>query len=171
MVLPSYWFASLWSVVYNLKGTSSEIVAAACGIIIPFISLWMVVRFLAPSFNQKLSLISNSGSNQPVSISSTSQKIKQEKKNFSEMIAPLFTRRGAERTGFLFAWKMMARSRDFKMKVYPSIGYFIVYAFIVFFNSKNLHISDIKIKRMQAELLLFQRCILPALLHQWHLHK
>jgi ABC-2 type transport system permease protein len=43
--------------------------------------------------------------------------------------------------GFLFTWKMMARSRDFKLKVYPGIGYIIIYLFIMFYG-KRFQVSD-----------------------------
>jgi hypothetical protein len=38
---------------------------------------------------------------------------------------------------------MMARSRDFKIKVYPSIGYLLVYMIIVFFRNRKSEISDV----------------------------
>lgn len=144
IVLPSYWFASLWNVIYHFHGTSLEVTAAAFGIVIPFLSLWVVIKFLAPSFNRKLSLITNTGNDQSPSIRNTIQEAQKTKRSFSESIAALLTKPGAERCGFLFTWKMMARSRDFKMKVYPSIGYFIVYSFIVLFNMKNLNLADIQ---------------------------
>lgn len=142
IVLPSYWFAAAWNVLYSFKGTFIETSAAACALVFPFVSLWIVIRFLAPSFNKKLSLISNTGSD-VIQATASIQKTNR-KKTFAEVIAKLITKPGAERMGFLFTWNIMARSRDFKMKVYPSIGYLIVYVFIMYFNSKSLKLSDIQ---------------------------
>lgn len=142
ITLPPYWFAAAWSVLYKLDGAALEITAAACAMLLPFISLWVVVQFLAPSFNRKLSLISNMGND--VAPVETSAKQTKNKTAFSAAAARLFTKPGQERMGFLFAWYMMARSRDFKMKVYPAIGYVFVYIAIVFFNSKSLSLQQIQ---------------------------
>jgi hypothetical protein len=40
--------------------------------------------------------------------------------------------------GFLFTWKMIGRSRDYKMKTFPSIGYLMVYFFVILFRNKDL---------------------------------
>jgi hypothetical protein len=144
VLLPPYWFAAAWNVIYTLNGTLTEYIATACGCILPFVSLWLVIRFLAPSFNRKLSLISNTGSDVTAAVVPSIQTKEKRKTKFSEAIAKLVTKPGTERMGFLFSWYMMARSRDFKIKVYPSIGYFIVYIFILFVNSKNLSLRDVE---------------------------
>jgi len=143
ILLPPYWFAAGWSVLYNLQGSILEYCAAACAFLLPVISLWIVIKFLAPSFNRKLSLISNTG-NDAIPVTPSAHATKNNKTTFSTTIAKLFTKPGAERMGFLFAWYMMARSRDFKMKVYPAIGYLIVYIAVVFFNSKSLSLHDLQ---------------------------
>ena len=55
-----------------------------------------------------------------------------------------FTQKGPERMSFLHTWKMTGRSRDFKMKVYPSFGYLIVYVVIMFLNSKKVSFDMIR---------------------------
>ena len=44
--------------------------------------------------------------------------------------------------GFVFTWKMMSRSRDFKMKVYPAFGYVIVLGVMMFLRSKTPALTD-----------------------------
>ena len=133
---------AIFSVVYNLNGSTNEYIAAACAILLPFISLWLVIRFLAPSFNRRLLLISNTG-NDTVSQTSINKK-SNNRTSFSTSIARLITKPGMERMGFLFTWYMMARSRDFKMKVYPSIGYLLVYIVIIFLNGKGMSLTSIQ---------------------------
>ncbi|MEP6466771.1 MAG: hypothetical protein ABJB05_10725, partial [Parafilimonas sp.] len=125
IALPPYWFAAAWSVIYHVHGTALEYIAAACALLLPFISLWIVIKFLAPSFNRKLLLISNTGGD-VMPVKTAAHKTAPNKKSFVRAIATVITKYGAERMGFLFTWRMMARSRDFKMKVYPTIGYFLV---------------------------------------------
>jgi len=158
IALPPYWFAASWSVLYNLQGSALEYGAAVCALLLPFISLWVVIRFLAPSFNRKLSLISNTG-NDSTPVTTTTNKISANKttgakKSFSGAVAGLFTKPGQERMGFLFAWYMMARSRDFKMKVYPTIGYLFVYIAIVFFNGKTLSLQQIQEQGKAARVII-----------------
>lgn len=42
-----------------------------------------------------------------------------------------------EQAGFMMAWRLMARSRDFKLLVYPSIGYFLVLFVMMVFRGTN----------------------------------
>ncbi|MBS1747869.1 MAG: hypothetical protein JST21_17030 [Bacteroidetes bacterium] len=144
IVLPSYWFAATWNVLHTLQGSPLEYSAAICGVTLPFLSLWAVIKFLAPSFNRKLSLISNSGESIAASPMRGALENKQQKIKLIERVATMTTKPGSERMGFIFTWYMMARNRDFKMKVYPAIGYILVYIFIIFFNEKKLNIVDIE---------------------------
>jgi ABC-2 type transport system permease protein len=131
ILYPMYWFASAWSVLFNLDGARSQWIAAAAGLILPFLSLYVVIKYLAPSFNNKLAMINNSGPEvKTKKIKSAGQK----KSTYPEMLAAIVTRTHEERMGFLFSWKMSGRSRDFKLKVYPGIGYLFVYVVVIFWN-------------------------------------
>ena len=154
ILLPPYWFAAAWSVLYNLHGTVLEYCAATCALVLPFASLWIVIRFLAPSFNRKLLLISNTGNDAPVISTLAHTAKKNNRPTFSTVIAKLFTKPGTERMGFLFTWYMMARSRDFKMKVYPAIGYLLIYIVVVFFNSKTLSLHDLQAQTQAGRIIV-----------------
>ncbi|SFP59235.1 hypothetical protein [Parafilimonas terrae] len=144
IILPPYWFAAAWNVLYTLHGMALEYSAAACALLLPFICLWLVIKFLAPSFNRKLSLISNTGEG-TAQLTQQAFKVRKTKNtSFIDVIAKMITRPGGERMGFIFTWNMMSRSRDFKMKVYPGIGYLLVYVFIIFFSSKKLSLADVQ---------------------------
>lgn len=129
--VPTFWFAAGWQVLYRFEATSLQLLAAVLSILVPLASIWIMIRFLAPSFNNRLSLISSASGN------TTAGKRKKHSTNsrYLQLLGKLFTRKGPERMGFLFTWKMMSRSRDFKIKVYPAIGYMAVYVFIVLFRS------------------------------------
>ncbi len=82
---------------------------------------WVVVRYLAPSFNQKMAMLS-SGSGKEVAASG-----KATGGAYSKWMANVLTRNSIERAGFLFTWKWAIRNRGFRMRVYPAIGYIIVW--------------------------------------------
>ena len=142
IILPPYWFAGGWQQLY---GPANSIQLWAClvlSIVVPLFSLWVVIRYFAPSFNQKLALISASaGEGAP---GDTIAKKEEASSSYSVFLAKLFTKQGPERSGFLFTWRMMLRSREFKMKVYPAIGYMAVIIVLMFFNMKGLTLYDIR---------------------------
>jgi hypothetical protein len=99
-----------------------------------------VVKFLAPAFNSKLTMIQASS---PETIS-TSSYIRKRTGWYSRWLSRLFTKNGAERMGFVFTWRMSSRSRDFKMRVYPTIGYLLVYIVILFVRDESSSLSQLR---------------------------
>lgn len=142
VIYPVYWFAACWKVISTASGSGGEIIAAVAGLLLPFLSLWLVIRYLAPSFNNRLALIS-SISDTPAKTKKRADEVKSGG-GYASLLARIFTRSPAERMGFLFAWKMTARSRDFKLKVYPSIGYLAVYAIVIVMRSREMSLDDIR---------------------------
>ena len=147
-LLPTYWFAAGWQVLYRFQGDSLQVAAALLSLLVPLASIWFMIRYLAPSFNNKLSLIS--------SASGTESSDKKNQKTgttsrYLGWISRIFTRQGPERMGFLFTWKMMARSRDFKIKVYPAIGYMAVWVVIVLFRGDGSErFSDMDLREIKT---------------------
>jgi hypothetical protein len=137
---PLYWFAACWKVLYSMRGNTHQWIAAAMGLLLPVISILVVIRYLAPAFNKKLALIygsttSDAPAKKVKGVASTSPG------GYNHRVSRIITTTAAERMGFLFAWKLMARSREFKLKVYPGIGYLLVYAFIMFYG-KDVSMTD-----------------------------
>jgi len=125
--LPSYWFACLFNWVFTLHGSPTEMIAASLALIVPIGSMYVVIKYLAPYFNQKLSMISGSEGTTVTKISP----IKKNSKPLDETLAGIITNNTIEKAGFLFSWKMMSRSRDFKMSIYPAIGYVFVFIIVI----------------------------------------
>nr|WP_294903286.1 hypothetical protein [uncultured Lacibacter sp.] len=149
-LLPSYWLGVAWEALYTLRFTTVSIGYTAAAFLLPVIAIWVVVKIFAPSFTQKLAQI-NAGSGESAKPAGSTR---EEKKSFVERLASILTAKGAERAGFLFTWKMMSRNRDFKIKVYPSIGYLFVYFFIFFFRGSNRSLDSFTDpERMQTMLL------------------
>jgi ABC-2 type transport system permease protein len=141
-LIPPYWFAAGWQYMRSGPINSPLVIYFLLSILLPVLSVWMVIKYFAPSFNQKLSMIGGSESGaEPVksksghAISTTSA--------YLLAMSRWLTNKGSERMAFLHAWKITSRSREFKMKVYPTIGYMIVYVIVMFMNSSKISLSDI----------------------------
>jgi hypothetical protein len=107
--------------------------AIGLAIIMPVLGIWLVARYFAPTFNRKLGQISgSSGEARPASKAANATRY-----GYSQLLSRLLTSPGLEQQSFLFSWKMMLRSRDFKLRVYPGIGYFLVLAILPFIRSNK----------------------------------
>ncbi|HAN39136.1 MAG TPA: hypothetical protein DCQ29_09575 [Chitinophagaceae bacterium] len=153
---PSYWFAAAWQVLMGLTATTNMYVGTAMALVLPPFLMWIVAKFLAPSFNRKLSMISGSGGDGP-QVAATAQQQKQvSKKSFGQALArwacygnPL------QRWAFNTAWAITGRSKDFMLKVYPSIGYILVYAIIIFMrNGSNGNLTAAAIDANTIQIIL-----------------
>lgn len=140
LMVPSYWFAAGFSSFSHLHADGLEWLAAAVSITLPFASLYLVVKYLAPNFNNKLAGI-NSATTQSSKLSLRKQT---QRWSYSLFLSRLLTNSGQERMGFLLTWKMSARSRDFRLKVYPAIGYLMVYVAIILMRSTSLSLEQVE---------------------------
>jgi hypothetical protein len=167
IAFPFYWFASAWSVLYEMNGTSLQFVAAALGLLLPATSLFLVVKYLAPSFNNKLAMINISGQGNEGNKRSSAQP----QFSYPRFLSRIVTGSPAEKMGFLITWKLTSRSRDFKLKVYPGIGYLFVYAVIIFWNTaseslESIREENLKGRAMMISVLYFTSLILIMALNQ-----
>ncbi len=138
--LPMYWMAVGWESLSNFQFTGNAVIFTIAGVLLPLVCIWIVIRFLAPSFNNKLALINSTADNQQ----NIQKKIIHQKRSFSDKLGKALTTTGAETAGFSFAWKMSARSRDFRLKVYPSIGYLVVLVVIFVMRSKDSNLQRLQ---------------------------
>ncbi|TKK70818.1 hypothetical protein FC093_03740 [Ilyomonas limi] len=161
LLAPPYWFAVAWHTLYTLSGNAVTVALTVCSFLIPVLCMIVVVKYFAPSFNKKLALISSSDAGStPVAKKIT----KQPAATYSQWLANLFTKSSAERTGFLFTWKMTARSKDFKIKVYPSAGYLVVYVFLMFFNMHHFSLQSLQSDSSQSRGIIVLALYMTSLL-------
>lgn len=130
-LLPGFWFAGAWKMFYTLSPDATVITCALLSIVMPLSSILLVVKYFAPSFQRKLSLIST-GAGQEVSPDGRISRRK-DTPGFLRRLSQFMTSPGVERGAFLFTWKMISRYRDFKLKVYPQIGYIAVLLVLIFY--------------------------------------
>ncbi|WP_290711813.1 hypothetical protein [Flavihumibacter sp. CACIAM 22H1] len=143
-IFPPYWFAAALVDGAGLNGSSAWwwflwSLGSSIG------SVWVVVRFLAPSFNQKLAMLNEGDSGKPPGASLeravASAGDRRFQQGYAASMAALLTTSSIERAGFLFTWKWALRNRGFRMRVYPAIGYIVVW-FAVSLYRNIFHLSD-----------------------------
>lgn len=135
-VLVPMWFAAPFEVVFNGSRDAVLIALTVLAIVVPFIAIWLYVK-LIPTFERNLEkLLSTS-------------KSKVEKRNkLKELVLSVICRSKEERTFYRFAGIMMRQERDFKLKVYPSLGFAIVIPFVFMFNSVSSGDVDFAVSKL-----------------------
>ena len=149
-IFPTFWMAAGWVMGYTFSAEPIHIIGAVLSLLTPLVGIWIMIRFLAPAFFRKLSMIS--GGTGEVDAKKSKSVDQQSPPVISTIASRLLTRPGLDRATFLFAWRMTGRNRDFKLKVYPQIGYLVVIlAIMIFrlgdqleFNTEGLEIPRVK---------------------------
>ena len=161
LLIPSYWFAAAWQILHQglAGGGMIRIMAATLGFVVPIIAIRAMIIYFAPSFNRKLAGINTSGSEEmkanPVQTQTLAMKTaKPSGKKYYQWLADKVTRSGAEKMGFEFTWLLTARSRDFKLKTYPGLGYLVVYIFIMIYTKKDFSFTDLESSQNGLKLML-----------------
>jgi ABC-2 type transport system permease protein len=137
--LPPIWIAALNEVlIHPGRATLLTSLMAIAGITVPLAGLWFVAKVLAPGFNKRLAVAATSdGSNTAPALIGTAKKAKFD---LAGPIANLVAADPVENAGFRITWKLAARIREFKIKVYPSFAYVPIYFLYLILNSKeSLH--------------------------------
>lgn len=144
-ILPPVWIAALNGVLIHPQ--QSNIITsllAIAGFTLPVIGFWVVAKVLAPGFNKRLAELGTSDSN------NTAQKTtnKTYKLDFRDRIANFIAPHPVENAGFRLTWKLAARTREFKVKVYPSFAFVVVYFLFFALSAPGANISE-KINHFQ----------------------
>lgn len=135
-LLPPFWFSGAWNAVVDGVYTTPMVSYIILVLLVPFISLWLVVKVFAPSFNRKLAMLSGGGAVEVQTAAKQASPV--DHRAFYKRMAKLLTIGIQERLSFELVWLMTGRMRDFKLKVYPSIAYVGVYfVYFLIFNKSN----------------------------------
>jgi len=123
-LLPPMWISALNElVIHPERATLVTAALAVLGLALPLAGLWFVAKVLAPGFNRKLAVLATSDGNS----NSQDNKMQTGRFNLIDKAANLLIKDPVENAGFRITLKLAARSRDFKMKVYPSLAYVPIY--------------------------------------------
>ena len=135
---PPYWIAATYTwVAPATKSLPYTKLLGLLAVAFPLVSLWATIKWLAPSFIKKLAEIDT---NVASSDKLNKRKIAKQKNNkLMYWLLGVFNKGEVSKAGFLITWLQTARSRSFKMKVYPAFAYVPVYfVYILMSSSKSL---------------------------------
>lgn len=158
-LVPSYWFAALWQMLSDPLWNANLLLGTMLAVCMPVAGIYVVVKVFAPAFNQKLTLISGTSEDRTslVSTGKTSP-------SWGDKISAWITKPGPEKMGFDLSWRMMLRSREFKMQVYPGIGYMLVLLVVFTIQGKGFHASSFDLNNPENRFRILVALYSPALL-------
>jgi len=118
VVIPPFWFAAPFELILNSNTSMEIIVLSLLALLVPIASIIIYYR-LMPAFERNLQkLLEETGT------------VKRKKWKLSYLWEKLICFDEDERKFFRFATTMMGGEREFKLKVYPSLGMALILPFI-----------------------------------------
>jgi ABC-2 type transport system permease protein len=132
---PPYWLASTFSWIdRSMSGGTETQITGLFAIALPVFCIWITVKYLAPQFASRLGSLD--------AIESGDTNSSQKRRNHTgstgyQRLAHLLNSRPEAQAGFIMAWIQTARSRTFKMKVYPMFAYVPIYFIYLMLQSKK----------------------------------
>ena len=124
-LIPPAWMASPIDIAVNGDFSTAKIVMSLTGLVIPILSVYVVIKYLAPGFNRALSQMEVSGSSTDIYLGT------KKKGRFQTFLSRIFTSNTSEQSVFQLSWKLSSRDRKFKLRTYPTFGYMLIIAFIL----------------------------------------
>ncbi|WP_113930283.1 hypothetical protein [Bacillus sp. P14.5] len=125
-LIPPVWFAGPFQLFLQGEGGTYIIAFTVLTFVVPVIAL-LIYSKMMPSFERNLQ-----------KLSSHSGKEKKGMQSYFNWEAKFFCRNKEERAFFRFARSMIKTERDFKLKVYPSLGFSLIFPFIFIFNQLQM---------------------------------
>lgn len=128
-LLPPAWLGALWE--WWIEGAQNPylIFMGLLALVAPFLAVWLSSRLLTQNFNQKLLAIGEGGGGE------SERKLKKRQAGGAGWMfrtAGWWRMAPQERAVYELAWRLTQRSRDFKLKFYPSFVFFPVYFVLLF---------------------------------------
>ncbi|MCD7036677.1 hypothetical protein LRR81_20720 [Metabacillus sp. GX 13764] len=116
------WFGAPFEVILHHSRNGYFIIFTVLAILCPALAIMLYIKFM-PAFERNLQKLANNQS-----------KGKKAKRRLLNRISSIICSGKEERIFFRFASDMMKNERDFKLKVYPSIGFSLIFPYIFIIN-------------------------------------
>ena len=120
--VPPMWFAAPFELLIRGNTAFPLIILTSLAIIVPIIAIYSYYR-LMPSFERNLQKLMENAGNP-----------RRGKGKMTLILERIVCFQKEERKFFRFATQMMGEEREFKLKVYPSLGMALVFPFIFIYN-------------------------------------
>ena len=128
---PPSWLAGLWSLIMDGNQSLVVLLLAALAVGTPFICGWLILNVLTKAFNQKMVAMTQGGGSTKPKPEKEGEAKAVKQSGLMERLANAICNNEAEKAAFKWSWRLTARNRDYKLRVYPGFG--MVPAFFVYF--------------------------------------
>lgn len=145
------WYGANTEMVMNGDFQPFSLLFSTLGVVMPLLSIWVYVKCI-PVFEQNLQKLAYHGKARENKRSKLKQKL-------FRVICPS----SEERAFFRFAGLMMKNERDFKLKVYPSLGFSIVIPFLWIMNNFHLNFDQLPTSKSYLSI-YFSLIIIPTIM-------
>lgn len=130
-ITPPAWFAGVLEAYVNKYIQPTFIIFIGFVLIIPFLSLYLMNRYLSPLFAKSLSEYG------------TPDNVKKEvdrssANSFLSFFAKILTKNPLEKASFIFVWKITNRDRKFKIRTYPIFGFNLYFIARLFWEENTM---------------------------------
>ena len=143
------WFAAPYELLLNGNWSLLPILFSILSVVVPFVSIWLYIK-LIPTFERNLQ-----------KLLSTSKSKKEKKNRLKDFLLSLICYTNDERAFYRFASLMMKQEREFKLKVYPSLGFAFVIPFIFIINNARFEDIDYSVSMGYLNI-YFSMLIIPT---------
>ncbi|MFJ7662049.1 hypothetical protein ACIQXW_06565 [Lysinibacillus sp. NPDC097162] len=143
------WFAAPYELILNGNNSFFIILCTIFSVIVPLLSILLYIR-LIPTFERNLQKLLG-----------TSKSKKEKKSRLKDYLLTFICRTSEERAFYRFASLMMKQEREFKLKVYPSLGFSFVIPFIFIFNIIRAEDVDYSVSMSYLNI-YFSMLIIPS---------
>lgn len=117
-LLPPIWFSAPFELVFNNNSETSTIVYSLLALVVPIAAIVFYIRSI-PEFESNLQKLNDTGG------------IRKDEGRLARFLSKLFTNDEEERNLYSFARNMMKNEREFKLKVYPNLGFGLIFPFLM----------------------------------------
>jgi ABC-2 type transport system permease protein len=121
--LPPLWMSGAMQLV--IKNDLNFWIFALLTVAVPSISLWVLIKFLAPQYNEKIAQLGTGDGGGAEKV------VLQNRHGFVSWLASKVTSNSIEKAIFELSWKVTSRDRRFKMRTYPSFGSLLPMVFVL----------------------------------------
>ena len=158
--IPPMWMATFNQYMHDFAFSPLVILNISLAILSPLFVWKLINQYLAPYFTEKLAdlgISSEAAKNKP-------KIIKEAESKFS--LNRWLTKKGFERAAFVLVTDILSRDRKLKLRIYPTIGTFVILIFVFFFRLEGKHSFAETIQKLSvsnAHLMAIYFCTLIAI--------
>ena len=133
-LLPPMWMSAPLDAFVNKSFDVHHLILSAECLVMPLLGIWVVNRYFAPYFTQKLAVLSNDTEGGIVGKLTKETTQTAPPSTFISRIAAFLTSSSVENGAFNFVWYQLGRDRKLKLRLYPQMAYSIVMLIMISFS-------------------------------------